>query len=111
MIMTPRVPTLVEDSTNVGTEEKVEIPEETPQEFAANSSISDKVGFMKQSAVTLIYVTEAIEKEFQEHAELKKLVNNKLEKVKSLESQLNKEKVTSTQLYQIWIWPIKSYEG
>ena len=64
MIVTPRIPTLVEDSTDVGTEEETETPEETPQEFAANASISDKVSFMKQSAITKIYVTEAIKKEF-----------------------------------------------
>ena len=58
MIVTPRVPTLVEVSTDVGTEE-IEIPEETPQEFAASSSLSKKVGFMKQYAVTLIYVVDA----------------------------------------------------
>ena len=30
MIVTPRIPILVEDSTDVGTEEETEIPEETP---------------------------------------------------------------------------------
>ena len=64
MIVTPWVLTLVEDSTNVGTEEETKTPEETPQEFASNASITDKVTFIKQSAVTMIYVAEAIEKEF-----------------------------------------------
>ena len=62
--MTPRVPTLVEDLTDVGTEEETETPEETPQEFTANASISDKVSFMKQSVVTTINVAKAVEKEF-----------------------------------------------
>ena len=68
MIVTPRVPTLVKDATDVGTKGENEAPEETTQEFVASSSISEKVGFMKQSGVTLIYVAEAIEKE---HATLK----------------------------------------
>ena len=62
--MTPCVPTLVEDLTDVGTEEETETLEETPQEFTANVSISDKVSFMKQSVVTTIYVAKAIKKEF-----------------------------------------------
>ena len=84
----------------MGTEEEAEIPEETPQECAASSSINEKVGFAKQSVVTLIYVADAIEKEFKEHAELKKLAKSRLEKIKSLEYQLNEEKVISTQLHQ-----------
>ena len=55
---------------------------------------------MKQFAVTLVYVTDAIENESQEHAEMKKLAKNRLEKIKSLESQLNEEKIISTQLRQ-----------
>ena len=51
---------------------------------------------MKQSTVTLIYVAGAIEKEFQEHAEMKNLAENRLEKIKSLKSQLNEEKILST---------------
>ena len=55
---------------------------------------------MKQSTITLIYAADVIEKEFQEHTALKQLVESRLEKIKSLESQLNKEKVTNTQLHQ-----------
>ena len=45
MIMTPRVPTLAEDSTDVGTEEEPKTPEKTPEGFAANSSMSKKSCF------------------------------------------------------------------
>ena len=62
--------------------------------------LNDKVFFLKQSTVTTIYVVEAIEKEFQENAGLKKLAESMLEKIKSLESQLNEEKVTRTLLHQ-----------
>ena len=91
--MTPRVPTLVES------EEEAETSEET-QEFTTTAPISDKVSFLKQSAVTTIYVVEAIKKKFHERAELVKLAKSRLEKIKSLESQLAKEKVTSTQFHQ-----------
>ena len=94
MIVTPRVPTLVEDSTDVGTEGEPD----TPEGFAANSSMSEKGAFMKQSAVTLIYIVDAIKKESQAYAETKKLAEERLEKVKSLESQLKEEKIISTQL-------------
>ena len=54
MIMTPRVPTLVEESTNIGTEGESKTLEETAKEFVANSFTSKKVAFMKQAGVTLI---------------------------------------------------------
>ena len=96
-----RVPTLVEDSTNVGTEEEAETSTETPEEFATTVPVSDKISSLKQAAITTIHIAEAMEKEFenakQECIELEKLAKSRLEKVKSLESQLNKEKVTSTQ--------------
>ena len=59
---------------------------------------------MKHTAITTIHIAAAMKKEFQntkqECAELEKLSESRLEKIKSLESQLNEEKVTSTQLYQ-----------
>ena len=104
MIMTPRIPTLVENSTNVGTEEETETSIEPPEEFAATAPFNDKIGFLKQAAVTIMHIAAAIEKECQnikqEHVELEKLAESRLEKIKSLESQLCQEKVTSTQLFQ-----------
>ena len=47
MIVTPRVPTLVEESTDVGTKGEPETLEETLEGFATNSSTSEKVAFMK----------------------------------------------------------------
>ena len=98
MIVTSRVPTLVEDSTDAGTEGEPETPKETPEGFVANSSTCEIVAFMKQSVVTLIYIVNAIEKESQEHAEMKKLAEERLEKIKSLEYQLKEEKIISIQL-------------
>ena len=98
MIVAFRVPTMVENSTDVGIEGEPETSEETPEGFAANSSTSEKVAFMKQSAVTLIYVADAIWKESQAHVEMKKLAKDRFEKIKSLESQLTEEKIISTQL-------------
>ena len=65
MIVTPYIPTLVEESTNVGTEGELKTLEETAKEFVANSSTSEKVAFMKQSVVTLIYVVNVIKKEYR----------------------------------------------
>ena len=96
MIVTPRVPTLVEESTNIGTEGECETSEEIAVEFVANSSTSEKAAFMKQAAVTLIYVANAIEKESEAHTETKKLAEERLEKIKYLESQLKEEKMIST---------------
>ena len=83
MIVIPRVPTLVEGSTDVGTEGELDTPEVTPQGFTANSSMSENATFMKQFAVTLIYVVDAIEKESQAHVETKKLAEKRLKKNKS----------------------------
>ena len=47
MIATPHLPTLVEESINVGTEEEAETLEETPQEFATSSSTLERTSFMK----------------------------------------------------------------
>ena len=65
MIITTCVPTFVEESTNAGTEGEPK----TPEKFVANFSTSEKVAFMKQSAFTLIYVADAIEKESWAHVE------------------------------------------
>ena len=107
MIVTPRVPTLVEESINVGTEEETETSTETSKEFAATTPFSNKISYLNQFTVTKIHVVAvaaAMEKEFQnikqERTEFEKLTEGKLEKIKSLESQLNQEKVTSTQLCQ-----------
>ena len=62
MIVTPRVPTLVEDSINVGTEDEAETPEESAEEFTATSSTIEKTTFMKQARVTLIYVAKTLGK-------------------------------------------------
>ena len=62
-IMTPRVPTLVEEPINIGTENEGETPEESVEEFAATSSTIEKTAFMKQTGMTLIYVANALEKE------------------------------------------------
>ena len=43
MIMSPHVPTLVEDSTNVGTEEEAETSTETPEEFPSTAPVSEKL--------------------------------------------------------------------
>ena len=100
MIVTPRIPTLVEDSTDVRIEREPETSEEIQEGFAANSSSSEKVDFMKQSTVTLIYVANVVENESQAHVEMIKLAEDRLEKIKSLESQLNEEKIISSQLQQ-----------
>ena len=55
---------------------------------------------MKQAGVTLIYVANAIEKESEAHEEMKKLAEERLGKIKSLESQLKEEKMINTQLQQ-----------
>ena len=78
MIVTPRVPTLVEESINVGTWDESETPEETPEEFAATSTILEKTSFMKQIGVTLIYVADALEKEAEAHEKMKKLADKRL---------------------------------
>ena len=49
MIVTLRVPTLVEESINVGIEGESETPEETAEEFVANSSTSEKGSFYETS--------------------------------------------------------------
>ena len=86
MIVTPRVPTLVEESINVGTEDEDETPEETPQEFAVSSSTLEKTSFMKQSGTTLIYIADAFEKEAESQEKMRKLAKERLGKIQSLES-------------------------
>ena len=63
IIMIPRVPTLVQESINVGIKDEAETLEETVEEFAATSSTIEKTAFMKQAGMTLIYVANALEKE------------------------------------------------
>ena len=63
MIVTPRVPTLVEESINVGTKDEADTPKETPQEFAASSSTLEMTSFMKHTGIMLIYIADAFEKE------------------------------------------------
>ena len=65
MIATPRLPTLVEESINVGTEDEADTLEETPQEFAASSSTLERTSFMKQTGMTLMYIADAFEKEVE----------------------------------------------
>ena len=62
MIVTPHVPTLVEDSTNVGTEEEAETSTETPEEFATTVPVSDKISSLNKAAITTIHIAEAMEK-------------------------------------------------
>ena len=100
MIVTPLIPTLVEESINIGTECEFETPEETAKEFVANSSTNKKAAFMKQAGVTLIYVAISIEKESDAYEEMKKLAEEKVGKIKSLESQLKEETMINTQLHQ-----------
>ena len=101
MIVTPCVPTLVEESINVGIGNEVETPEETPEEFTATSTTLEKTSFMKQNGVTLIYVADALEKKKAEvHEKMKKLAEERLGKMQSLESQLEKEKAINAQLQQ-----------
>ena len=47
MIVNPRVPTLVEESINVGTKDEADTPQETPEEFSVSSSILERTSFMK----------------------------------------------------------------
>ena len=90
MIVTPCVPILVEDSTNVGTEEETETSTETPEEFAATAPFKDKISYLNQSTITTIHIIVAMEKEFQnikqEWTEFKKLAGSRLEMIKSIES-------------------------
>ena len=51
---------------------------------------------MKQFAVTLIYIVDAIEKESQAYAKMKKLAKERLQKIKAWESQLKEEKIINT---------------
>ena len=85
MIVTPRVPTLVEESINVGTEDEAETPEETleetPQEFAASSSTLEKTSFRKQTVITLIYIADAFEKQAESQEKMQKLVKERLGKI------------------------------
>ena len=71
MIVTPCVPTLVEESINVRTEDEAETLEETVEEFAATSSTIKKTTFMKQAGMTLIYVANTIEKEAESQERMK----------------------------------------
>ena len=98
MIMTPRVPTLVEEPINVGIEDEIETPEETLKEFASSSSTLEKTSFMKQAGMTLIYVANALEKESESQEKMKKLAEERLGKIQSLESQLKEEKTIGAQL-------------
>ena len=91
---------MVEESINVGTEDEAETPKDTPQEFVATSFTLDKTSFMKQIRVTLIYIADALEKEAESHKKMKKLAEERLSKIQSLESQLGREKDVSIQLQQ-----------
>ena len=100
MIVTPRAPTSVKELINVGTRDEAETPEETLEEFATTSTILEKNSFMKQAGITLIYVVDALEKEAKAHEKVKKLVEERLGKMQSLESKLEKEKAISVGLQQ-----------
>ena len=86
MIVAPCVPTLVEESTNVGTKDEGKTLEETTREFATTSSTLGKTSFMKQYAMTLIYIAEAFEKEAELQGKTKKLAEERLGKIHLLES-------------------------
>ena len=100
MIITPFVPTLVEETTSVGIESENEAPGEDQKEFATTASIADKASFIKQSVVTMIYIMNALEQEAEMHEKMKNLAEERLSKIQSLEAQLADEKTTSNQLQQ-----------
>ena len=84
---------MVEDSTNMGTEEETETSTKTSEEFAATTPFSNKISYLNQFTVTTIQVVAvavAMEKELQnikqERTEFEKLAKGKLEKIKSLKS-------------------------
>ena len=94
MIVTPCVPKLGEQSPNVGTSTDVE-RQETLQS-------NNKFNFLKQAITMMISMTSSIEKDFDdmklERASLITLVEDRLQRIQTLESLLEREKTTSAEL-------------
>ena len=90
----------------MGTKQAAIPPETSAFEmgFNATTSLNDKISFLKQAAMESVSVTTAMEKDFlnlvQEHNGLEKVAKSRLQRIQTLESQLDQEKIINAQLYQ-----------
>ena len=90
----------------MGTKQAIIPPETSAFEmgFNATTSLNDKISFLKQAAMVSVSVTTAMEKDFlnlvQEHNGLEKVAKNRLQRIQTLESQLDQKKIINAQLYQ-----------
>ena len=96
MIVTPCVPTLGEQLSNVGTSIDAELLE-IPQS-------DNKFNLLKRAITMVVSTTSSIEKEFEdqalESASLITLARDRMQRIQTLESLLECEKATSTEIQQ-----------
>ena len=96
MIITPHVPTLGEQSPNVGTSTDAE-PQEIPQN-------NNKFNFLKRAITILVSTASSIEKDFEdlalEYVLLTTLTEDRLQRIQILKSLLESKRTTSVKLQQ-----------
>ena len=96
MIVTSRVPTLGDQSPNVGTSTDAE-----PQEILQRNN---KFNLLKWAVTMMVSTTSSIEKDFEdlalEHASLTTLAEDRLQRIQTLKSLLECERTTSAELQQ-----------
>ena len=96
MIVTPRVPTFCEQLPNVGTNTDTE-PQEIPQS-------NNKFNLLKWAVTMVISIASSLEKDFEDQTldstSLTILVEDRMQRIQTLESLLEHEKATSTELQQ-----------
>ena len=106
MIVTPSVSTLGEQSPNVGRSTNTE-PQKMPIPWTESIQIpqsNKKFKFLKRAVTMMASTTSSIEKDFKdlmlEHTWLINLAKDRLHRIQTLESLLEREKTTSVELQQ-----------
>ena len=104
IIVTACVPTLGEQSPNVRTNIDVE-PQKMPMPRTKSDQIphtNNKFNFLKRAATMMVSAASSIEKNFEdlmlEHTSLINLAKDRRQRIQTLESLLEREKIINAQL-------------